>query len=174
MSKEPSKTAGEQHVKAGTSKVSALGVFKQPLSPVGLEIKMYAVRNSKGQWFQAKGRDSYNKKTWVDELEKAKFYTKIGQARARVTFFANNNPHNLPPPEIVELTASVTAVLNENDRLGKVVKAKKLEEERRKNREIQEIERELKLAQEELERIKTLHDELRRSNGPTLDGYTRT
>jgi hypothetical protein len=133
MSKELSKMASEPHVKAGATKVaSTLEVFKQVHSLVGLEIKMYAVRNSKGHWFRAKGRDGYNKKTWVAELEKAKFYTKIGQARARVTFFANNNPNNLPLLEIVEFTASVTGVIDEKERILKVGIERELKEKKEK------------------------------------------
>jgi len=82
------------------------------------ELRLYAVRNSDGKWFRSRGYGGYGD-TWVEPLEKAKIYTKLGQARARVTFFANNYPE-FPAPEIVELVVKQSRVLRESERLADV------------------------------------------------------
>ncbi len=51
-------------------------------------MKLYVVRNAKGQFFRAVGYEGYGP-SWVDELERAKFYPKIGPAKGRVTYFYN-------------------------------------------------------------------------------------
>lgn len=64
-------------------------------------LTMYAVRNQEGKFFRAKGYGGYGN-TWVDDLKKAKIYPRIGQARSRVTFFANTYPQ-YGIPDLVEL-----------------------------------------------------------------------
>ncbi len=54
-------------------------------------MKLYVVRNKEGKYFRAIGYGGFGQ-SWVDSLDKAKFYAKIGQAKARVTFFANQWP----------------------------------------------------------------------------------
>lgn len=62
-------------------------------------MKIYVVRNSDGQYFRSKGFGGYGK-TWVDKLESARLYTKLGQAKSRVTWFAREYP-KFPAPSIV-------------------------------------------------------------------------
>lgn len=88
------------------------------------QLELYAVRNKKGQYFRSKGYGGYGP-SWVNELQKAKIYPKIGPARSQVTFWANNYP-GFGTPEIIVLTVSVTKVLNEEERVKKaVIKSKK-------------------------------------------------
>lgn len=94
-------------------------------------ITLYAIRNSKGEWFRAKGRDGYGKKTWNEDLNIAKLYTKLSQARARVTFFANNYK-DFPVPQLVEFQATQVRVVDETERVAKAKLKKQLEVENRK------------------------------------------
>ncbi len=52
---------------------------------------LYLVRNKEGKYFRTKGYGGHGK-SWVDGMETAKIYGKIGPARATVTFFATNYP----------------------------------------------------------------------------------
>jgi hypothetical protein len=69
------------------------------------ELCLYAVQNSDGQFFRAKGRDGTGA-TWVDGLDKAKVYGRISPARGRVTYFANAYPE-YPAPKLVKLVKLV-------------------------------------------------------------------
>lgn len=54
-------------------------------------MKIYVVQNKKGEYFRNIGYGGYGK-SWREKLEDAKFYTKIGQAKSRVTFWFKNYP----------------------------------------------------------------------------------
>jgi hypothetical protein len=54
-------------------------------------MKIYVVQSQDGKYFRNIGYGGYGK-SWRDKLEDAKFYTKIGQAKARVTFWFKNHP----------------------------------------------------------------------------------
>jgi hypothetical protein len=87
-------------------------------------LELYAVRNKKGQYLRSKGYGGYGP-SWVDDLQKAKIYPKIGPARSQVTFWANNYPR-YGTPEIVVLTVTASQVLNEEDRVKKaIIKSKR-------------------------------------------------
>lgn len=83
---------------------------------------LYAVRNREGRWFRSKGARGYGE-TWTPDVDKAKLYTKIGQARGRVSFFANKWPE-FGVPDVVEFTATETRALPEADRVAKVTTKK--------------------------------------------------
>jgi hypothetical protein len=80
-------------------------------------LTMYAVRNRDGQFFRAKGYGGSGD-TWVDSLKKARLYSKVGPARAQVTYFANKYPQ-YGIPELIELWVTDGGVLNEEDRVKK-------------------------------------------------------
>jgi hypothetical protein len=84
---------------------------------MSIELKVYVVRNQDGQFFKAKGFGGSGP-TWVDDIQRARIYPKIGQARGRVTWFANNYP-DYGVPDIIELTASKAKVIKEEDRVKK-------------------------------------------------------
>jgi hypothetical protein len=67
-------------------------------------MKLYVIRNQEGKFFRTIGYQGYGV-SW-DTLEKAKFYTKIGQAKARCTYFFKNYP-SFGCPEILEFDLNV-------------------------------------------------------------------
>jgi hypothetical protein len=91
-------------------------------------LTLYAVQNKDGKWFRAKGYGGGGK-TWVDELNGAKIYAKIGQARAQVTYFAKNHP-SFGIPNLVALDViSARVLVDEIPRAKKAVdKSKKRDE----------------------------------------------
>lgn len=98
-----------------------------------ITLTLYAVRNREGRWFRSKGYGGYGD-TWTADVSKAKTYTKIGQARGRVSFFASRWPEH-GVPDLVEFTATETAVLPEAGRVAKVAEKKAVQEATRKVRE---------------------------------------
>jgi len=119
-------------------------------------ITLYAVKNQEGKYFRAKGYGGGGD-SWVDSLEKAKLYTKIGQARSRVSYFVNNWPE-YGVPDIIKLTAVETETLNEIDRVNKQIKRKKSEKARhilrRKKIEFSRAQKMLELAQSNYQKKK--------------------
>lgn len=118
------------------------------------ELVLYVVRNSKGQYFRAKGF-SGSGESWVDDINKAKIYGKIGGARGTVTYFAQNP--KFPVPEIVKLTVTGMEVIDEKARVQKVLDKKAREEQeqekRRAERQLKAAQEKLALAQAELNRL---------------------
>jgi hypothetical protein len=119
-------------------------------------ITLYAVRNQAGEWFRSKGRDGYGK-SWTPYPDKAKLYTKIGQARGRVTFFATRWPEH-GVPDIVEFAATAVRVVNETERVERVA-TKKAEQEaarevRRRAAEVERAEQDKRAAEERLARLR--------------------
>lgn len=117
------------------------------LDPPAEKLEFYAVRNKEGKWFHRKGYSGYGE-TWVDELSKARIYTKIGHARAQVTYFAENY-HSYGIPEIVVFTITESRVINEEERL------KKKRERAEKRAGIRRI----KMAKEKLEEAQREYNE---------------
>ena len=117
---------------------------------------LYTVRNEKGQYFRAKGYGGSGN-TWVDDINKAKIYGRIGGARGTITWFANNYP-KYPTPELVKLTVTGFEVLDETKRVEKAKQKKIKEEAERKKREAErrkaDAERELQNAERKLAEAK--------------------
>jgi len=107
--------------------------------------EFYAVRNQDGQWFRAKGYGGYGS-SWTDDPKRARIYQKIGQARSRVTFWANNYP-DYGVPDLVRFTVSGAEVIDESDR---VKKAKEKKEKWQANQELRYRKHQLKTAQQKL------------------------
>lgn len=93
-----------------------------------MNLELYVVRNQEGHYFRAKGFGGYGK-TWVDDIQKAKVYPKLAQARSRVTWFYNNYPE-YGIPNIIKLTVSEAEVMDESERVLKAKKAKEVKEQR--------------------------------------------
>jgi hypothetical protein len=119
-------------------------------------LTFWLVRNDAGQWFRRKGYGGGGE-TWVDDKSKARVFTKLGQARARVTYFANAFP-GYPPPSIVELTVTEERELDDSERVGKVLKARDVREEREMRRARDAAIRD---AEREYQRAKARWDEAR-------------
>jgi hypothetical protein len=117
------------------------------------ELFFYVVRNSDGDFFRAKGYGGYGK-TWVSEITKARVYTKIGPARASVSYFANHYPE-YPSPTILKMGVGTVEVINEAERIEKQKIKKQEAEERKKARQVQQnFDRAKKQFEEFEERLK--------------------
>ena len=109
-------------------------------------MKLYVVRNKEGKFFKNKGYGGYGS-NWKDNLDQAKFYPKIGQAKARVTYFAKHFP-TFGVCDILEFTLDVAQanVMNMEAATNTVIaKAKVAEAEaelRRRQYEIQRLQAE--------------------------------
>jgi hypothetical protein len=117
---------------------------------------LYAIRNSQGQYFRAKGYGGGGN-TWVDDINKAKIYGSTGGARGTITWFANNFP-SYPTPDLIKLTVTGIEVMDEKGRVEKA-KQKKGEAElkrakQRYDNELKEAKRELAEAQERVKQLK--------------------
>lgn len=90
-------------------------------------LTVYAVRDPHGTWLGT-GRHG----GWFDSVADAKLYQDIGQARGRVTYFANLDP-GAPRCVIVEFSMSLAdaRVLDESDRVAMAVDKKAREEAQR-------------------------------------------
>src|SRR5271166_4625836 len=86
------------------------------------QISFYVVVSSDGKFFHRKGYGGYGK-TWTDDVTLARVYTKIGPARAVVTYFAIHYP-TYPVPQIVILKVGDIFILNEVDRVEKAKEQK--------------------------------------------------
>jgi len=105
-------------------------------------MKLYVVRNKEGKFFKNKGFGGYGS-NWKDNLEQAKFYPKIGQAKGRVTYFAKHFP-SYGVCEILEFNLDVNqaVVINMEAATSKVLeKARIAEEEEKRWRAEREIQR---------------------------------
>ena len=114
-----------------------------------INLTLYAVQNEKGQFFRAKGYGGYGQ-TWVDDINKAKIYAKIGGARGTITWFANNYS-KYPTPKLIKLTVNKFEVVDETERVNKAKEKKqKAEAERQKRNaewEMQQAKKQLEEAQ---------------------------
>lgn len=82
----------------------------------------YFVQNQDGQYFRRKGYGGAGD-SWTDDIEKGRAYTKIGQARSVVTWFAERYPE-YDVPKIAIFEAKRIDTIDETVRV-RVVKAKK-------------------------------------------------
>lgn len=110
-------------------------------------LKLYAVRNKDGKYFRAKGFGGYGD-TWVDDIRKAKIYPKIGQAKSRCTWFANEYP-KYGIPDVIEFSVTSAQVLDQTEQ---VAKAKAKKEKKIAKRQLWEKEYNLSKARSDLER----------------------
>lgn len=82
-------------------------------------LELYVVTNQNGQFFRAKGYGGIGD-SWVDDIKKAKVYTRLGQARSRVTWFAKNYS-SYGIPKIIKLIVTNTEEINEENRVKKSI-----------------------------------------------------
>jgi hypothetical protein len=120
-----------------------------------INLTVYAVQNNDGKFFRAVGY-SGSGSTWVDDINKAKIYPKIGPARRTITWFANNYPE-YPVLKLLKLTVSNVEVVDETDRVNKAkIKKEKQELEHKKSMakyELEQAKRQLLEAQEKIEKL---------------------
>jgi hypothetical protein len=91
-------------------------------------LEFYVVRNKQGKFLRSKGYSGYGE-SWVNELKKAKVYTKKGSASAQITFWATNYPE-YGVPELVPLVVTLGIAISQEDRIKKVMKKKEIEKAR--------------------------------------------
>jgi hypothetical protein len=103
-------------------------------------MKLYVVQNREGKFFRSVGYNGGHtggvKGNWVDTLDKAKFYAKIGQAKSRVTFFYKAWP-SFGCPDILEfeIDVAMAKVLDMKAATDKkIAKARKVEAEKQSER----------------------------------------
>lgn len=113
---------------------------------------LYVVRNQEGYYFHARGLKGYGG-TWQEDINAARFYTKLGSARSRVTWFTRNYPQ-YGVPEILKLKIVGAEVLNEKERVKKAIKKIKEDElkyeMKSKERRKKELEEDIAEMQKEL------------------------
>lgn len=97
-------------------------------------MNLYVVRNRDGKYFRAIGYGGSGG-NWMDTLEKAKFYAKIGPAKSRVSFFAKNYP-KFGVCDILEFSLDVgqAKIIDMKDNTEKVLAKARVAEEIRKLR----------------------------------------
>ena len=94
-------------------------------------MNVYIVRNQSGQFFRAKGQSGHGQ-SWVDDIDKARLYTKIGPAKATVTFFTKEWPqYGTPSILAFELDVSKATVMDMEESTSKRIAAKKQAELKR-------------------------------------------
>lgn len=117
---------------------------------------LYAVRNSQGQYFKAKGYNGSGA-SWVDDINKARIYGRTGGARGTITWFATNHP-SYPTPDLIKLTVTGIEVMDEKARVEKAKQKKATEQANRIKRQAEyqlaEAERKLADAQATIKKLK--------------------
>jgi len=89
-------------------------------------MKLYVVRNKEGKFFRSIGYGGTGA-NWVEGLDKAKFYTKVGQAKSRCTYFAGHYPQ-FGVPEVLEfdLSTITPVVVSMEQHVTKSIKDRKV------------------------------------------------
>jgi hypothetical protein len=126
------------------------------MSEINNTLILYAVRNSQGQYFKAKGY-SGSGASWVDDINKARIYGRTGGARGTITWFATNHP-KYPTPDLIKLTVTGIEVMDETKRVEKAKQKKATEEANRIKRQaenqLKDAERKLAEAQATIKKLK--------------------
>ena len=116
-------------------------------------MEFFVLQNEKGQFFRRKGYGGSGD-TWVDSLDTARVWAKIGGARSVSSYFYNAYP-KYPPLKIVKLTVSAAEIIDDSARLEKArIKKIKAAEARK----LQESKYRLEQAQKDLQRAQERYD----------------
>ena len=89
-------------------------------------LTFYVIRNKEGKYFRPKGYSGYGD-NWVDNINKAKVYTKLGNANRQVTFWAGNYPE-FGIPDVIPLHTTMGEPLNQDDRVADALRKKEIRE----------------------------------------------
>lgn len=87
-------------------------------------ITVYAVRSKDGKYLRSKGYSGRGN-CWVDDLVDAKIWLKSGGANTQVTWWATHYP-DYGVPDLIPLIATAGEPINQEERVGKVLKKKKI------------------------------------------------
>lgn len=96
-------------------------------------MKLYVVRNREGKYFRPVGPGGMGK-NWQDTLEKARFYPKIGTAKAQASFWFKGYPeYGCPDILVFDLSPDKAQVIDIREETTKnILKATKRAKERSK------------------------------------------
>jgi hypothetical protein len=87
-------------------------------------MKLYVVRNKEGKFFRPIGYGGSGQ-NWQEKLEKAKFYPKVGVAKARAAFWYKEYPsYGCPDVLEFELDVANAKILDVKDETEKKIKKK--------------------------------------------------
>jgi hypothetical protein len=117
------------------------------------ELKFYALKNSRGEWYRA--RNGSRSSGWVKELKRAKIYSNAALARSRITMFVNNGEEQ---PALIEFSIGGAQELDESFRIEKARNEKEMKllaaEQRRVEQELLRAERARDEANARIQRLK--------------------
>jgi hypothetical protein len=118
-------------------------------------LKVYFLMSADGKFYRSRGQSGRGN-VWTDDINKTKIYVRLGQARARQTWWAKNYP-DFETPKIMCLEGLPTEVAGEKERASKAVQ--KIEEEKLKDlkreniRETKELEKQMSDLNRKLEML---------------------
>lgn len=88
------------------------------------QLSIYAVQSKDGKFFRAKG-DNGGGNSWVDDIEKAKLYFKVGPAKSIVSWWAKNYP-DYGVPNLIRIIANKYEVIDQVDRVKGTIETAKI------------------------------------------------
>lgn len=98
-------------------------------------MNLFVLRNREGKFFKSKGYGGYGP-SWRDGIENAKFYTKIGPAKAQVTYWFKNHPEfGCPELLVFDCDPAKATILNMESQTKQAMKKGELEKARQVVRE---------------------------------------
>ena len=89
---------------------------------VQIDLKLYAVQSKDGKWLRAKGY-SGSGNSWVENIEDAKIYPKLGNARRQVTWWSNHFS-DFGIPHVIEFSITKGLIIDETERVKKSMEKK--------------------------------------------------
>jgi hypothetical protein len=113
-------------------------------------LEFYVVRSKDGKYLRAKGF-SGSGNSWVEELKRAKVYTKKGTACAQITFWARQYPE-YGVPDLIPITGTLGEPIPQELR---VVNSMRKKEITKLKRELAQAEEDVRKAQKVVENIKS-------------------
>lgn len=100
-------------------------------------LTLYIVRNREGRYFRSVGYGGGGLRAqWVEKIEQARVYQKLGQARSRVTFFAKHYPE-YGVPDLLQITADTAVVVDDTVRVAKALQKAQDTKLKRQQRELE-------------------------------------
>jgi hypothetical protein len=129
---------------------------------------LYAIRNKEEKWFRRKGYGGSGE-TWVNELKKARIYTKPGPARAQISFFANKYP-SYGIPDLVMFKCTEMIIMDETERIEKQKRKQDLFIQKQA---LREKELNLRVARETFDRAQKALEDAQKDSGITVPSNGR-
>ena len=113
-------------------------------------LEFYVVRSKDGKYLRSKGYNGYGE-SWVEELKKAKVYTKRGPAAAQVTWWATNYP-DYGVPYLIPIIGTPGEPIPQEKRVLNSIWKKEM---KKTKNELAQAERDVQRAQRTLHEIKS-------------------